>query len=100
MPEIRGSTRRARGGIPVQIAHLGDARWVALRRRIDRAVVRALADPHFGSALLADPATVLDGQAPDPTGEQRARLRLIRARTLQEFAAQATRLFWATERPR
>jgi hypothetical protein len=96
--EIRGSSRRARGNTFVQIAHLGDARWVALRRRIDRAVVRALADPHFGSALLADPATVL--AAPDPTGEQRARLRSIRARTLKEFAAQATRLFWATERSR
>jgi hypothetical protein len=72
---------------------LGDvADEAALRRRISREVWRALADPEYARALLADPARILDDSG--WTLRQQHDLASIRASNVQEFARQAELLFW------
>ena len=64
----------------------------ALRRRLSREVWRALAEPPFAAALLADPGRVL-GDAGCTLQQQRG-IASIRATTIEDFARQAELLFW------
>ena len=65
-----------------------------LRRRISLAVWRALAEPAFARALLADPAMLLGNTGCTP--QQLLRLERLRAPTIKEFARQAEAAFWTT----
>ena len=67
-----------------------------LRRRISLAVWRALANPAFAQALLADPAMLLAGAGCTP--QQRLRLERLRAPTVKDFARQAEAAFWTMPR--
>jgi hypothetical protein len=63
-----------------------------LRRRLDRAIGRAIVDPPFAASLLANPTLALDGGGCSP--QQHLELRQISASTIPDFARQAARLFW------
>jgi len=66
-----------------------------LRRRIDRAVSRALFDDDYASALLADPTLVLEERNCPP--QQYLSLLSIHASDLVDFARQARALFWMAQ---
>jgi hypothetical protein len=68
-----------------------------LRRRISIAVWRALAEPAFARALLADPTILLGGTGCTP--QQRLGLERLRAPTIKEFVRQAESTFWTTPQP-
>jgi hypothetical protein len=65
---------------------------VELRRRLSRAVWRALAEPEFAVALLEDPGAILGDVG--WTLQQHRHLASIHATTIQDFAKQAELLFW------
>ena len=73
---------------------LGEAE---VRRRIDRAIARAIVDREFAEQLLADPTLALDGAGCTP--QQRLELRGISAGSIREFAAQAETRFWPSRLP-
>jgi len=66
-----------------------------LRRRIDRAVSRALFDADYASILLADPTVVLEDRNCPP--QQYLSLLSIHATDLVDFARQARALFWMAQ---
>jgi hypothetical protein len=65
-----------------------------LRRRLDRAIGRAIIDPPYAASLLANPTLALDGGGCSP--QQHLQLRQISASTIRDFARQAAMLFWPT----
>jgi hypothetical protein len=66
-----------------------------LRRRIDRAVSRALFDGEYASVLLTDPTAVLEDRNCPP--QQYLSLLSIHASDLGDFARQARALFWMAQ---
>jgi hypothetical protein len=65
-----------------------------LRRRLDRAIGRAIVDPRYAASLLANPTLALDGGGCSP--QQHLELRQISASSIRDFARQAAMLFWPT----
>src|SRR5579859_3837616 len=63
-----------------------------LRRRISQAVWRALAEPAYAQALLADPSILLRGAGCAP--QQRRDIERLRAPTIRQFAYLAEASFW------
>ena len=68
-----------------------------IRRRIDRAIGRALVDARFATQLLADPTLALGGAGCTP--QQWLDLRAIHATSLKDLAHQAEARFWPTRWP-
>jgi hypothetical protein len=68
-----------------------------LRRQVSGAIWRALADPRFARALLANPETALGSVRCTPY--QRWALQTIRAPTIRDLAAQLEVLFWEVDYP-
>jgi hypothetical protein len=76
---------------PVRLRPVGEHE---LRRRLDRAIGRAIVDPPYAASLLANPTLALDGGGCSP--QQHLELRQISASSIRDFARQAARLFWPT----
>jgi len=68
-----------------------------LRREVSAAVWRALADPRFARALLANPETALGDVHCTP--HQRWLLQTIQAPTVRDLAAELEVLFWEAHYP-
>lgn len=63
-----------------------------IQARIDRAVLRGLADAAFARAMLANPSILMEGAGCTP--QQYLKLTSIRAGNVVDFARQAEALFW------
>jgi hypothetical protein len=68
-----------------------------LRREISAAVWRALADPRYASALLANPEAALGHVHCTP--HQRWLLQSLQAGSVRDLAAELELLFWETHYP-